>query len=78
MKHKLLSLSCLLISINSFSYTLYPVGTVESRQWNDTFEEFSNYPLTIHAGTSTDTTKKTIRITIKNSFGDDYVEDYFF
>ena len=66
MKYKIIFLSSLFISLNLFSYTLYPVGEVESRQWNDTWEKFYDYPLTIHAGTSEDTTQKAIRLTIRN------------
>jgi|TARA_B100001758_G_C18284758_1_gene543650 hypothetical protein len=61
---------------NIFSYSLLYIGEVESRQWNDSWDRFYDYPLTVYAGGNPDGSERTVLIKIKNSFGDDYYK-YF-
>ena len=61
---------------NIFSYSLLYIGEVESRQWNDSWDKFYVYPLTVYAGGNPDGSERTVLIKIKNSFGDDYYK-YF-
>lgn len=72
----ILFLSLFTISLNIFSYSVYGVGQIESKEWNDYAEKFYDYPLKIYAGYSPDLSEKHIKIEIKNSFGDDYFKGY--
>ena len=61
---------------NVFSYSLLYIGEVESRQWNDSWNKFYNYPLKVYAGGDPDGSERTVLIKIENSFGDD-LNKYF-
>ena len=66
----------ILFTTNAFSYSLLYIGEVESRYWNDSWDKFYDYPLTVYAGGDTDGSERSVLIKIKNSFGDDYYK-YF-
>lgn len=66
----------LFFTVNVFPYSLLYIGEVESRQWNDTWNKFYNYPLKIYAGGDPDGSERSILIKIQNSFGDD-LNKYF-
>ena len=59
-----------------FLLLLLYIGEVESRYWNDSWDKFYDYPLTVYAGGDPDGSERSVLIKIKNSFGDDYYK-YF-
>lgn len=71
-------LGSIFITSNVFAYSLLYVGEVESRDWNDVWNKFYDYPLKVYAGADPDGSERTILIKIKNSFGDDFNEYFEF
>lgn len=76
MKRLLLLTLLTLSSASSFAYQLLHVGTIESRHWNDVWNNFNDYSLNIYAGGEPDGTERTMVIKIENAFGDDYRKDF--
>jgi hypothetical protein len=76
MQRLLLLTILVLASTSAFAYQLLHVGKVDSRHWNDVWNNFSDYSLNIYAGGDPDGTERAIVIIIENAFGDDYRKNF--
>ena len=76
MKKLFLLIILTLASASGFAFQFLHVGTIESRHWNDGWDEFNYYSLHVYAGGSPDGTERTMIIKITSAIGDDYQKEF--